>query len=77
MISWGLDQGFTAEFDWVGTRDPSAWLAAPEGLAFLDELDFGAVRRYNHDLAWRAAQQLADRWGTTLEFPEISTSASW
>jgi len=73
VISWGLDKGFLAEFDWVGTRDPSAWLAAPEGLAFLDELDFGAVRQYNHSLAWRAAQQLADRWGTTIEFPESST----
>jgi len=30
VISWNLDQGFTAEFDWIGTRDPSAALAAPE-----------------------------------------------
>jgi isopenicillin-N epimerase len=73
VISWGLDKGFTTEFDWVGTRDPSAWLAAPEGLAFLRELGFDAVRRYNHDLVWRAARQLADRWGTTIEFPESAT----
>jgi len=70
VISWGLDKGFLAEFDWVGTRDPSAWLAAPEGLAFLDALGFDTVRQYNHDLAWRAAQQLANRWGTAIEFPE-------
>ncbi len=23
VVSWNLDQGFTAEFDWTGTRDPS------------------------------------------------------
>jgi isopenicillin-N epimerase len=67
VISWGLDQGFTAEFDWVGTRDPSPWLAAPEGLRFLEELDFRRVREYTHDLAWRGANALCDRWGTTLE----------
>src|SRR5690606_1258596 len=29
VISWGLDQGYTAEFDLLGTRDPSAHLSAP------------------------------------------------
>jgi isopenicillin-N epimerase len=66
VISWGLDLGFAAEFDWVGTRDPSPWLAAPEGLRFLDDLGYEDVRAYNHDLAWTAAMLLCDRWGTTL-----------
>jgi isopenicillin-N epimerase len=66
VISWGLDLGFTAEFDWVGTRDPSPWLAAPEGLRFLDDLGYVNVRAYNHELAWTAATLLCDRWGTTL-----------
>jgi isopenicillin-N epimerase len=70
VISWGLDQGFTAEFDWVGTRDPSPWLAAPAGIAFLSELGFDQVRRYSHDLAWRAAQELTGRWGTSLPCAE-------
>jgi isopenicillin-N epimerase len=72
VISWGLDLGFTAEFDWVGTRDPSPWLAAPEGLAFLRDLGWDAVRRHNHDLVWRAARSLTERWGTTLEIDETS-----
>jgi len=75
VISWGLDQGFVAEFDWVGTRDPSPWLAAPEGLRFLDELGFESVRRYNHDLAWRAAGMLCARFGTTLEVDEATAGA--
>ena len=70
VISWGLDQGYTAEFDWVGTRDPSAWLAAPEGVAFLNELGHANVWRYNHDLAWRAAQLLTERWRTRLGIGE-------
>lgn len=67
VISWGLDQGFTAEFDWVGTRDPSPWLAAPEGLRFLDELGFADLRKYNHTLAWTGAAQVADVWNTRVE----------
>jgi len=64
VISWGLDQGFTAEFDWVGTRDVAPWLAAPAGLSFLEDLGFDRARQYNHDLAWHAATRLCDRWGT-------------
>jgi len=70
VISWGLDEGFTQEFDWVGTRDPSAWLAAPEGIAFLEEMGFDAVRTYNHDLAWQSARSLTGAWGTALEIDE-------
>ena len=72
VISWGLDQGFTAEFDWVGTRDPSPWLAAPEGLAFLRDLGWDAVRRHNHALAWHAARELTRRWDTPLAIDEAS-----
>jgi isopenicillin-N epimerase len=75
VISWGLDQGFLAEFDWVGTRDPSAWLAAPAGIAFLENLGFDAVRRYNHDLAWRAAEALTRRWGTSIPCDEGSVGS--
>jgi isopenicillin-N epimerase len=70
VISWGLGQGFLAEFDWVGTRDPTPWLAAPAGIAFLQELGFDEVRRYNHDLAWRAAEALTERWETTIPCDE-------
>ena len=74
VISWGLDQGFTAEFDWVGTRDPSAYLAAPEGLAWIETLGEPA-RRYMHDLAWRAARELTGAWGTVLSVTEDTVGA--
>jgi isopenicillin-N epimerase len=70
VISWGLDEGFTTEFDMPGTRDPSAHLAAPAALALLEEWGFADIRRHNHDLAWRGAQRLAERWDTTIDTPE-------
>ena len=70
VISWGFDQGFVQEFDWVGTRDPTPWLVAPEGVRFLEDLGYDLLRKYNHDLAWYAAQYLTDRWGTPLQIDE-------
>jgi isopenicillin-N epimerase len=70
VISWGLDHGFAAEFDWVGTRDPTPFLAAPEGLAFLRELGWEAVLAYNHRLAFEAGVLLAREWGTRFDTPE-------
>jgi isopenicillin-N epimerase len=72
VISWGLGEGFVAEFDWVGTRDPSAWLSAPEGIAFLQDLNFPAVSAYCHGLACEAASELGARWGS----PFVPASAS-
>lgn len=71
VISWGLDAGLAQEFDWTGTRDPSAVLAAPAGLAFMrDVLGLEAMRRWNHDLVWRMAHVLAARWGQAWRTPE-------
>ena len=70
VISWGLDQGMTTEFDLVGTRDPSPYLAAPAAFAFIDELGgLAAIHAYTHDLSWRGAQMLAKRWETPLDTP--------
>jgi len=66
VVSWGLDQGFTTEFDWPGTRDPSAALAAPAAIAFMRELGIDAVQAYDHTLAWRAGEILRERWGVPV-----------
>ena len=71
VISWGLDAGLAQEFDWTGTRDPSAMLAAPSGIAFMrDVLGVDAMRTWNHDLVWRMAHELAARWGQPFATPE-------
>lgn len=71
VISWGYERGFDAEFDWTGTRDPTPWLAAPEGIAFMRDLGLEAMRAWNHSLAWGSACLLAYRWG--LELPQDET----
>ncbi len=74
VISWGLDHGIAAEFDLLGTRDPSHFLAAPFAIELMNEFggDDGvaAIYRYNHELAWWSGQYLADRWGTRFATPE-------
>ena len=42
IISHGLGEGYLAEFDWTGTRDPGAFLAVTEAIEFLATL---AARR--------------------------------
>ena len=66
MISWGLDHGITAEFDLVGTRDPSPYLTAPFAIEHMREYGLDAIYAYNHDLAWWAGNMLAEAWGTAV-----------
>jgi isopenicillin-N epimerase len=70
VISWGYEHGIAAEFDLLGTRDPTPFLAAPAALDLLDEYGFGDVCTYNHDLAWNAGQLLSQRWATEFTTPE-------
>ena len=69
IVSWGFGEGFPLEFEWASTRDPSALLAAPAGIAFLKDLGERAVRSHNHGLAREGAVRLARAWGTHLEAP--------
>jgi isopenicillin-N epimerase len=75
VISWGLGTGFLREFDWVGTRDPSPWLCAPDGIRFMQDMGIDALRTHNHDLAWRAAQTLTSHWSTALEIDESAVGS--
>lgn len=78
VASWGSGKGFLAEFDWVGTRDPSPWLAAPAGFELMEEWGIEAIRAYNHGLAWSGARRLAELWDVPLATPEamIGTMAT-
>ena len=62
VISHALGQGFAAEFDYMGTRDNSAWLAVPAALDYLEGLDAAAVRAHNDALAREAGEMLIGAW---------------
>src|SRR5216683_702001 len=63
-ISHALGQGFTAEFDYTGTRDNSAWLAVPAALDYAGGWGAEAIRAHNAALARDAGAMLIDEWGS-------------
>jgi isopenicillin-N epimerase len=69
VISHGYGSGFTAEFDWTGTRDFCSWLAVPDALDFFAALGPARVRAHNHRLAITAAARVAAAWGAPLDGP--------
>ena len=74
-ISHALGQGFTAEFDYTGTRDNSAWLAVPAALDYLDVSGAEAVRAHNAALAREAGAMLVEAWGSeAAAAPEFCAS---
>jgi len=75
VISHGFGQGFTAEFDWVGTRDPSAWLAIPSAIDFHRAMGGPRLREHNRALALEAAFLLAARWRTEIGGPAAMTGS--
>jgi isopenicillin-N epimerase len=66
VISHGYSGGIAAEFNWTGTRDVTAWLSAPAGIAFHDSLGGTALMERNRRLAAEAASMLADAWQTEI-----------
>ena len=75
VVSWGSGQGFVREFEWSATADPTPYLAAPVGLALLQEWGWDGVRRYMHELAWEGAARLCARWRTQLDTPREMVGA--
>jgi len=82
-ISHGYDPerasgGFRAEFDWVGTTDPTPWLVIPECLAFLGGLLPGGwpeLMATNRALALRARAILCEALALVAPCPESMIGA--
>ncbi len=74
-ISHGFTEGFRVEFEWTGTRDVTAALAAPAGIDFHARLGGAALMTRNQDLVREAATELARDWGTDLIAPAANFAA--
>lgn len=70
VISHGLGQGYIPEFDWTGTRDPSAWLSVPAAIAYHQHLGGAELRRRNRALAVAGGHYLAQAWGGEMAAPD-------
>jgi isopenicillin-N epimerase len=69
IISHYFEEGFAKEFGWQGTRDISAWLTAPAAIAFMAELGWDGIRKYNHELVVWVQGILCEKWGVAAMSP--------
>jgi isopenicillin-N epimerase len=63
-ISHGFGKGYLDEFDWTGTRDPSAWLTTGVAIDFHQRLGGEDLMTRNIGLAAEATSLLARRLNT-------------
>jgi isopenicillin-N epimerase len=75
VISHGYGDGFTAEFDWTGTWDPSAYLSVTAALDFHARLGGTALMARNASLAFAAGNLVAARLGTETGTGNAPTAA--
>jgi isopenicillin-N epimerase len=67
VLSWQLEDGYAASFDYPGTWDYAGWLAAADGLAYWDALGgWDAVARLA-DLVTEGQKKVAEALGVALE----------
>jgi isopenicillin-N epimerase len=67
VLSWQLDDGYAAAFDYPGTWDYAGWLAAADGLAYWSALGgWDAVARLS-GLVTSGQKRVAEVLGVTLE----------
>jgi isopenicillin-N epimerase len=69
VTSHGSGKGFHDEFDWIGTRDATAWLSVAAAIDWHLQAGGRALRVLNATLVEMAAQELAERWKTEMGGP--------
>jgi isopenicillin-N epimerase len=70
VLSHGTDHGYTAAFDWIGTRDPSPWLCFETAALAHDDFGGRSLMADNRSLAASAVQELAAALGARVTAPE-------
>jgi isopenicillin-N epimerase len=66
VLSWQLDDGYAAAFDYPGTWDYAGWLAAADGLAYWESLGGWAAVTRNAAMAAEGQRTVAEALGVTL-----------
>jgi isopenicillin-N epimerase len=79
IVSWGgsvagLPPTWQDEYNWLGTRDPSAILAIPAAIEFLEQAGWTTFRETTHQMAQVARQRISELTG--LE-PLVPDSPEW
>ncbi|MCH8830426.1 MAG: aminotransferase class V-fold PLP-dependent enzyme, partial [Planctomycetes bacterium] len=79
VISWGGSVSGRAanwkdEFRWIGTRDPSAFLAVPRAIEFLRECGLDTFRQRSHEMARSFRERLFELTGLA---PFVPDSPEW
>ena len=79
ILSWGRlppepQRGWSDEFQWLGTRNPTSFLCIPDAIEFLARVGEDAFRRRTHFLAQYARRKLTELTGTTPLAPD---STNW
>ncbi|MGH3009016.1 MAG: aminotransferase class V-fold PLP-dependent enzyme [Gaiellaceae bacterium] len=72
IVSWGYEGGntFQERIEKQGTRDPAAWLAVPDAIAFQEARDWDAVRDRCRTLTRQARDELCDLVGSEPLAPD-------
>lgn len=76
VTSWGkrttadVPPAWTDEFRWSGTNDPSAFLAMPAAIDFLNRVGLDAFRRHTHALARESRQRIEELTGLPALVPD-------
>jgi isopenicillin-N epimerase len=76
VLSIGTGEGFHEEFDFVGTRDPSAWLSLEAAIGFVEEMGgLERIRRAQRELRRRAAELVLAKIGGVPPAPDAMLAA--
>jgi isopenicillin-N epimerase len=69
ILSHGTDSGYTAAFDWIGTRDVTPWLCFEAAAKAHDAFGSTALMEDNRLLALAGAETVAESLGATASAP--------